>query len=97
MYLYLILNWFHFQLKTLFSSPSKDLKELESSIDKLAQLYSDVDTRINQDYPQLKFNFFPANMDVSYSVKYAGGTSPNDLTLCHNRKSKLKEIRSSLK
>ncbi|KAI5707200.1 hypothetical protein M8J75_015568 [Diaphorina citri] len=85
------------QLKTLFSSPSKDLKELESSIDKLAQLYSDVDTRINQDYPQLKFNFFPANMDVSYSVKYAGGTSPNDLTLCHNRKSKLKEIRSSLK
>ncbi|KAL1461092.1 hypothetical protein WDU94_013023 [Cyamophila willieti] len=85
------------KLKSMFSNPKTDSTVLEAALNKLATLYSELDGRINQDYPQLKFSFFPSNMDVSYSVKYAGGTFPDDLTLCHNRKSKLKEIRSSLK
>uniref|UniRef100_A0A8D8MGJ5 NEDD4-binding protein 2-like 2 n=1 Tax=Cacopsylla melanoneura TaxID=428564 RepID=A0A8D8MGJ5_9HEMI len=85
------------KLKSLFSNPKTDSTVLEAALDKLATVYSELDACINQDYPQLKFNFFPSNMDVSYSVKYAGGTFPDDLTLCHNKKSKLKEIRSSLK
>lgn len=85
------------QFKIQLTKPDVDVESLETSIDTLSKIYQDVEARFSQDFVELKYNFFPTNLNVAYSVKYAGGTSPSDLTLCHNSKFLLKGIRASLR